>query len=58
MAVGGTGIGSGANQEIHHVVVATADRVVEAGDAFVVGLARVVHLWNTAIVQTVFKNSL
>lgn len=44
MAVWRADIGSNANQEIHHVVVAAADAVVKGSDALIVGLARVVHL--------------
>lgn len=44
MAVWCTDIGSNANQEIHNIVVASTDGIVEGGDAFIVWLAGVVHL--------------
>ena len=44
MAVGGADIGSDANQEVHDVVVTSADGVVERRDALVVGLAGITHL--------------
>lgn len=40
-------VGSGANQEVHHVVMASTDAVVKGGDALVVGLAGVTHLRET-----------
>lgn len=40
-------IGSRANQEIHYIVMAPADGIVKGSDAFIIGLARVVHLWKT-----------
>lgn len=46
MAVWRTNIGSYANQEIHHIVMAAADGIVKGGDAFIIGLAGVVHLLN------------
>ena len=49
MAVGCADISSNANQEVHHVVVAPADGVVEGRDALVVGLAGVAHLWEAWI---------
>ena len=44
MAVGGADVGSDPNQEVHHVVVASANGVVERRDALVIGLAGVSHL--------------
>lgn len=40
-------IGSNANQEVHHVVVAPTDGVVKGSDALIIGLAGVVHLQKT-----------
>lgn len=40
-------IGSDANQEIHYIVMASADGIVKGSDAFIVGLAGVAHLWKT-----------
>lgn len=47
MAVLCAGIGSRADQEVHHVVVAPANGVVKGSDALVVGLAGVTHLRET-----------
>lgn len=47
VAVWRTDVGSRANQEVHHAVVAPADGVVEGGDALVIGLAGVGHLRET-----------
>ena len=44
MAVGGTDVGSDPNQEVHDIVVASTDGIVERRDALVVGLARITHL--------------
>lgn len=45
MAVLCTDIDSNANQEVHYVVMPPADGIMKASDAFIVGLARVSHLW-------------
>lgn len=47
MAVWCTDIGPSANQEVHNIIMAPADGIVKGSDAFVVGLARVAHLWKT-----------
>lgn len=47
VAVWRADIGSGANQEVHHIVMASANGVVKGGDALVVGLAGVTHLRET-----------
>lgn len=47
VAVWRADIGSGANQEVHHIVMASANGVVKGGDALVVGLAGVAHLRET-----------
>lgn len=44
ITVGGIHIDPKVQQELHDVVVAGADGVVQWGDAFVIGLARVFHL--------------
>lgn len=47
MAVWCTDIGPNANQEIHNIVMAPADGIVKGSDAFIIGLARVIHLRKT-----------
>lgn len=47
MAVLCAGIGTRADQEVHHVVVAPANGVVKGSDALIVGLAGVTHLRET-----------
>ena len=47
VAIWCTNIGSNADQEIHHIVMTSADGIVKGGDAFIIGLAGVVHLNNT-----------
>lgn len=53
MAVWWTNIGSNANQEIHNIVMAPADGIVKGGDAFIVWLARVIHLWKTFYTKSI-----
>lgn len=45
MAIWCADIGSDADKEIHHIVMASADRIVKGGDSFVIGLAGIAHLW-------------
>ena len=44
-------IGSNTNQDVHHVVMAATDGIVQGGDAFIVGLAGVAHLWKTFLIS-------
>lgn len=48
-------IGSDANQEIHYIVMASADGIVKGSDAFIVGLAGVAHLWKTFCIEWIHQ---
>lgn len=44
MAVWCTDVGSDGDQEIHNIVMTSTNGIMKGSDAFIVGLARIIHL--------------
>lgn len=55
MTIWCTDVRPDANQKVDNVVMTPADSIVKGGDAFIVGIARVNHLWKKGM-HLLFKN--
>lgn len=55
MTIWCTDIRPDANQKVYNAVMTPADSIVKGGDAFIVGIARVSHLWKNRM-HLLFKN--